>query len=355
MQIPHREPLEDDRERIVVVPDTLDDLWHLYHVIEPGDRVSGDTHRRIQRNDDTLRSTGGEREHMRVTLAVEDVEFHKFANRLRIGGEIAAASREDQIGFHHTLNVEIHDELEIEKTLKPDQETRLTNAVQATEDPDVAIATVEEGRATVHAVAQYGTDELATITGPTGKGEFARDRAELFEELGAVLARLDVDAIVIAGPGFTKQDAHEYLHEHEPDLAEAIRLVDTASAGDRGVHEVLERDVLDEVQAAARIGREGALLDELMRRIGTDEPATYGLEAVAEAAAYGAVESLLVLDEFVREARLPAGDETVDVDEVIRNVEHQGGDVVVFSSEHDPGRQLENLGGIAAILRYRVE
>ncbi len=352
MQIPHREPLEDDRERIVVVPDTLDDLWHLYHVIEPGDRVRGDTHRRIQREDDTLRSTGGEREHMQVTLVVEDIEFHKFANRLRLGGEIVAASREDQVGFQHTLNVEVHDELEIEKRLKPDQADRLADAVEATEDPDVAIATVEEGRATVHSVAQYGTEELASITGPTGKGEFARDREELFEELAAVLARLDVEAIVLAGPGFTKQDAYAYIEEHSPELTEAIRIVDTASAGDRGVHEVLERDVLEDVQAAARIGEEGALLDELMRRIGTDEPATYGLEAVARAAEYGAIETLLVLDEFVREARTEAG---IDVDDVIRNAEHQGGEVVVFSSEYDPGRQLDNLGGIAAILRYRVE
>lgn len=355
MQIPHREPLEDDRERIVIVPDSLDDLWHLHHIIEPGDMVAGDTHRRIQRADDTLRSTGGEREHMHVTLDVQEVEFHKFANRLRIAGEIADASREDQIGFHHTLNVEIHDEVEIAKHLKPDQEDRLEEAVSATEDPDVAIATIEEGRATVHSVSQYGTDELASIAGPTGKGEYARDRSELFEELTDVLSRLSVDSIVLAGPGFTKQDAYAYLDRNAPDIAAMTRQVDTSSAGDRGVHEVLERDVLDEVRAAVRIGREGELLDELTRRISTDEPATYGAEEVARAAEFGAVESLLVLDAYVRQSRAPDEAADIDIDAVIRNVEHQGGDVVVFSSDFDPGMQLDNLGGIAALLRYRID
>lgn len=355
MQIRHRETLEDNRERIVIVPDSVDDLWHLHHIIEPGDRVSGDTHRRIQRADDTLRSTGGEREHMRVTLAVADVEFHKFANRLRISGEIIGASREDQIGFQHTLNVEIHDEVEIIKHLKPDQRQRLDDAVAATKDPDVVIATIEEGLASVHTVSQYGTEESATITGPSGKGEFARARSELFDELASVLSRLSVDTIILAGPGFTKQDAFEYLEKQDPDVASRVRLVDTSSAGGRGVHEVLERNVLEDVRAAVRIGTEGALLDELMRRISTNEPATYGIEAVSKAAEFGAVETLMILDSYIRQARDPDGEVPEHVDDIIQHVEHQGGDVTVFSSEFDPGRQLSNLGGIAALLRYQIE
>jgi len=43
------------------------------------------------------------------------------------------------------------------------------------------------------------------------------------------------------------------------------------------------------------------------------------------------------------------------VDDVVRTVEQKGGDVTVFSSEFPPGQQLANLGGIAALLRYRLE
>jgi len=89
MRIADRERREGGRERITVVPESLDDLWHLTYVIEPGDRVAGDTTRRVQRDDDRLRDTGGEREHMWIGLDVEDVEFAEFANRLRIGGVIA--------------------------------------------------------------------------------------------------------------------------------------------------------------------------------------------------------------------------------------------------------------------------
>jgi len=355
MRITERGRGEEGRERLTLVPENVDDLWHLSHVLEPGDLVEGDTTRRIQRNDDRMRDTGGEREHLYVTLRVEDVEFARFANRLRVGGLIEACSREDQLGLHHTVNVEEHDELTVEKRFKTDQTERLEEATEAAENPDVAIATVEEGEAYVHTVQQYGTEEYASFTRPTGKGDYARPRSELFADLGEALSHLDPDAIVLAGPGFTKQDARDYIEAEFRDLAERITAVDTASAGDRGVHEVLKRGAVDEVQRETRISREAELIDELTERIAEGATASYGPEAVAEAAEFGAVETLLVVDERLRTERQGDGDWEIDVNDVIESVERQGGDVVVFSSEFDPGQQLKNLGGIAALLRYRLE
>ncbi|WP_430505332.1 mRNA surveillance protein pelota [Haloparvum sp. PAK95] len=355
MRIAERGRGEEGRERITLVPENVDDLWHLSHVLEPGDIVEGDTTRRIQRSDDQMRDTGGEREHMHISLEVQDVEFARFANRLRVGGIITQCTREDQLGQHHTINVEERDELTVEKVFKPDQLSRIEEATEAAENPDVAIATVEEGEAYVHTVKQYGTDEYASFTAPTGKGEYARPREELFEELGGALAHLDPDAVILAGPGFTKQDAHDYIDDEYPAVAEKISVVDTSAAGDRGVHEVLKRGAVDEVQKETRISREAELIDELTQNIGEGAKATYGPQDVAEAAEFGAVETLLVVDDRLRQERQEEGDWDIDVNDVIESVEQQGGDVVVFSSEFAPGEQLHNLGGIAAILRYRLD
>jgi protein pelota len=355
MRIQDRHTVEGGRERITLVPESLDDLWHLQYVLEPGDLVSGDTTRRLQRDDDTLRDTGGEREHVHVTLEVDDVEFAKFANRLRVGGLITGASKEEVVGAHHTLNVEEFDEIDVEKVWQPDQEDRLEDAVEAAENPTVAVATVEEGEAHVHTVAQYGVEERASVTATTGKGEYARPREELFEELGAILARMEVDAIILAGPGFTKQDALEYIQEAHPDVAERIRTVDTSAVGGRGVHEVLKRGAVEEIQAETRIAEEADLIDELTDRMREGHEAAYGVEAVADAAEYGAVETLLVLDERLRRERTDEGDWAQDADAILQSVEQQGGEVVVFSGEFEPGQQLRNLGGIAALLRYRLD
>jgi protein pelota len=355
MQLKERRRVEGEYERITLVPESLDDLWHLAYVLEPGDLVSGDTHRRIQRKDDQMRDTGGEREHMYVTIEVEDVDFHKFSNRLRVSGTIEDCSREDQLGMHHTLNVEEREEIEVEKIWKADQLERLEEAVEATDQPDVAIATVEEGEAHIHVVAQYGVDEHGSFSGTTGKGENERGRDELFGELARALSHLDAEAIILAGPGFTKQDALGYIEENYPDLAGKITTVDTGAVGGRGVHEVLKRGAVEEIQAETRIAEESELIDELTEQIATDGKAAYGVDEVEKAVEFGAVERLLVLDERLRVERAGEGDWDVDVNDLVTQVEQQGGDVTVFSHEFAPGEQLRNLGGIAAVLRYRLD
>ena len=79
------------------------------------------------------------------------------------------------------------------------------------------------------------------------------------------------------------------------------------------------------------------------------------MDEVQEAAEFGAVEKLLILDSRLRKERAGEGEWDVDANELIRSVEQKGGDVTVFSSDFDPGRQLQNLGGVAALLRYRLD
>jgi len=42
------------------------------------------------------------------------------------------------------------------------------------------------------------------------------------------------------------------------------------------------------------------------------------------------------------------------MDEIMRDVSQARGKVVVFSSEFEPGDRLRSLGGVAAILRFKI-
>ena len=339
--------IEDGYGTVTLVPENLDDLWHLKYVIEDGDTVSALTQRRVERNDDMTRSTGGERETLDVELEVDDVEFARFANRLRVSGVIRSCDRETEIGNHHTVNVEKNDEITVTKDWKPDQLERIEEAEEADEN-EVAVATVEEGEAHVHTVRAHGVEERATLTGTTGKGDDAAPRKELFGELASVLENTDADAVVLAGPGFTKRDAYDYMEENAPELAETVVVEDTASVGGRGVHEVLKRGAVERVAEEARVSEEARLVDELMERVGKEGAAAYGLDAVQDAVEYGAVEHLLVVDEFLRGHRN-------EIDPLIEGAEQKGGDVTVLSSEFEPGQRVDHLGGVAALLRYRLD
>ena len=356
MRVRGREPTDPANDRVAIVPDSTEDLWHLQYIVEPGDIVASETSRRLQRDDDHLRDTGGTRETIYATLEVDEVEFQRFADRLRISGTIVECSREDQLGFHHTINVDIHDELELEKRFKPDQRERLREAEAATGEPDVTVITVEEGRADVFDVAQSGATHRATFVSGSGKRSGASTRRELFADVAGVVERSDADAIVLAGPGFVKDDCADYLHDANIEGADDIRTVDTSSTGERGVQEVLTRGVIDDVRSETRLGREAAVVDELLERLRTDPGAvTYGPEETAKAVEYGAVSTLAVVDEVLLRERTDDAEWSLDLDGLVERVEQQGGTVRVLTGDGEPGRQLESLGGIAALLRYAIE
>src|SRR5271157_5046809 len=83
--------------------ETLNDLWVLYNVIFPGDKVEARTVRRVV----VREGEKGDRKPMKLGIKVEDVSFYEFANRLRIKGQIFAGPADlISIGRYHTLNIE---------------------------------------------------------------------------------------------------------------------------------------------------------------------------------------------------------------------------------------------------------
>jgi protein pelota len=95
-----------------------------------------------------------------------------------------------------------------------------------------------------------------------------------------------------------------------------------------------------------QLGNEVRAMNELLARIGKDLPAAYGRAHVQRAVDYGACEQLLVLDYLLRDEGIA---------HLIDRAELMGAAIVVFSSEFEPGKQLDGLGGVAALLRYSVE
>ena len=93
-------------------------------------------------------------------------------------------------------------------------------------------------------------------------------------------------------------------------------------------------------------------IEELITHIAKDDGlGTYGDDEVASAVQYGAVEHLLITDKKLREG---TDDRRRQIDSVIKNTEKTRGDFHIVSTEHPAGDQLHRLGGIAAILRFRI-
>ncbi len=335
--------LKGHKGEIKLIPENLDDLWHLKYIIEPKDIVFSLT-KRISESSDKLRSDK-EKIAVRLGIEVEKVEFHKFANRLRITGKIVAGIEDSG---YHTLNITTGKELSIIKEWKDEQLKRIEEAEEASKRPEIAILTIEEGEAVIGVIKQWGVEEISNVRMSYGK-DMANYRLEFFNDVAKQLKNIDFKYLVVAGPGFVKDDFMKFLKEKYSELAKKTIVVDTSSIGIRGFIEVLKRGVLKRIAGELRLIEEAEYLDLLLERIAKGKLVAYGLDEVRKAQEYGAIEVLLITDEFLREQR-----EKWDVDGLLQSVELSKGKVVIMSIEFEPGKRLHALGGIAALLRFDV-
>ena len=369
---------------ILLIPESLDDLWHLKHLIETGDLVFALSYRRLEGATDKIRPDKTEKKPVRLGVRVESVEFHKFSRRLRVKGVIevgAERGAETELGSYHTLNIGQGTELSVVKDWKEHQLKRLREAERAAAvaSPEVVVVTIEEGEAVAGVVRQYGVDELFSIRLGSGKGAGSAGAGSKSDFFNAVLKQLKTSflytsrgggggaaggaggAIIIAGPGFVKNDFFSFLKEKDAELAKRARTEQASSVGTSGFLEVLKRGAVERLKSEERLTREVRLLDKLMQEISKEKggKAVYGKEEVWEALQFGAVETLLVSDEKLSageeegEEAEEAEEERREVEKILKAVESGRGRVVVFSTEFEPGKRLNGLGGIAAVLRFR--
>jgi protein pelota len=322
--------------------ESVDDLWHLSHLVRPGDLVFATTFRSVETVQDKIRPEKPEKKPVRLGIRVEGVAFHPYANRLRLSGVIEHGV--DQ-GSHHTINLDAGTELSVIKTWRQVDMDRIDRAVKATTSGAVHILAVEEGEAELYRIRQYGPDLVSTLTQGSSKGaDTGSARGLLFERVAQLLAGV-TGTVVIAGPGFVKDEAAKYLKEKIPDLKDRCITVETRRSGRGAVTEALGKGVLERITGDLQLKREAELLETFLERMGKGEPVAYGRAEVEEAVTNGAAEQVLVIDEMVRNR---------NVADLLDRAEYVRAKVTVFSSLFDPGQQLAALGGIAAVLRYRM-
>lgn len=349
--------VHQDRKKGImkIVPETLDDLWHLSHIITPGDLVSSRTTRRIQDSTgERLRSDRGIKKTFFMGIRVENISFHKYTGKLRATG-IIEKGPEDLVplGTHHTLELKLHNPVEIIKekwsrwAIK-----RLKNAVESSKKPSAIIVSLEDDVADLGIIKQYGIDYYGPIIGGiSGKRVVDKDRGKniinFYKQVAQVLQGFeDIQGIIIAGPGFSKGDFYDFLAQKYPDLAKISAVESTGTGGRVGIQEVLKKGSIEKMAAEGRIAQEMRLVNKLLQEIGkSSHMVTYGKSEVINASNAGAVKNLLVLDNLVRQE---------DVEGIMNLVENTGGKVMIVSSEHEGGKQLGALGGIAGLLRYSI-
>jgi protein pelota len=342
--------------KIKVVPENLDDLWYLKGVIREGDEVAGRTVRRI-RDEEKLRADQGKRIQVHLGLKVEDLSFHPSITRLRVRGKIVKGPEDlVSLGSYHTMDIKPGDGITIFKEKwRPWELQRLKEAERAAETPLVLIVAIEDDEAEFALVRRYGVDHLMRINGHVSGKKAPGERESALRDfysavasgLRGALQRHDVKAVIICGPGFTKEDLLAYIKEKDPTTANLCFLEGAGSGGRTGIQEAIKRGAVERAVKESRVSLETRLVEQLFTEVGRDTGlATYGIHEIKKALSLGAVDKLLVSDDLLRRDSRIEG--------LMEKTKKIRGNVIIISAEHEAGERLLALGGVAALLRFRV-
>ncbi|MDD3379475.1 MAG: mRNA surveillance protein pelota [Candidatus Methanomethylophilaceae archaeon] len=333
---------------IRVLLETDEDIWHLYNVIEVGDLVTASTTRREDKAVDKLRAERAEKKRMTLGVRIEKIEFSEDDLMLKLLGIIESGPQD--IGQHHTLIFEIGDNLLITKRKWRDtQLERLQRAIHDSKKPRIVFVSLDQDEATIAILRQFGLKEVTTLrSNRSGKQYDEKTKGcnyhgDIIEKLKPLME--ENMPLVLLGPGFEKELLADDIKKMNDPIFQKIYVYHTGQSGMVGCNELIKAGMGADILRESAVGVEMEAVEKLMAEIGKEGLATYGPKQIIDAANSGAVETLLILDSKLREQ---------DLDGIVHAVESQKGNIIVVSGQHDAGRELAALGGMGAILRYKI-
>jgi peptide chain release factor subunit 1 len=190
--------------------------------------------------------------------------------------------------------------------------------------------------------------------------------------------------VIVGGPGFVKDKLvdDDHLHQELQDEIVAMKSLDVS--GEAGLSRLVQKaeEEIEDSQVVKEKNLVNEFFDNLNKENGKSE---YGLEQVEEALKLGAVETVLISEDvniYRARYKCPQGHEkevfeekpeiadSIECDECSEEMKLEDiGDIIdvfgekaeemsseleIISTEHEEGKRLMNLGGIAAIMRYRI-
>ncbi len=324
--------------------DTLDDLWAVQRIIFENDLVKSESERKFKSNE----SDKGELKKVVVTVRAEKTELDKTAIRLRVLGKIVEGKPIEfiKLNSYHTINIAPGDVFDIIKSEWHDYMLDVVrNAVLDSKRPRLGIIVLDEEKAMPAYLLGYGIEFRNEIYSRLSKRmspkDFQEQQKKYFDSVIDIIKDMVVDTVVVAGPGFTREDIKAY-GENSGVLKKINKRIifESISNSERsGVYELIKSEKFAKVLEKERIRSEFKLIEEFLSNLSTGK-SKYGLENVGIALENSWADTVFVNDSML-------GDPAVQ--KILSDAEKNRVKIEVFNSNDEVGQQLHGFKDIACL------
>ena len=384
MQVKNKAKLKDKNVVVTLVPEDSEDLWYLYNLIKKGDTVQLLTHRNVKKGNQNQITKGKlkmEKILVKLRLLVEDVDYIASDLVMRVNGKSLLQQEFVPLNSYHTAEVELNKEVSIVKSSWDEYDMTLLDELSSIEKKaDIGAVVFQEGVAHLC----YVTDQMTVLQSKIEKSIPRKNKDYGTKDLDkamnsfynmiiqGIIRHFDfikLKVIILASPGFLAKTLYERLIQEcitmqnastkESKICQLILdnknkiLVTHSSTGYlQGLEEVLADPQLQKKLSDTKFLEESQALLRFQRALNDDDGrAWYGLEEITKALNLDAIRYLMVSDELFRSDDIETRRQYIDLTEQAKRM---GAKVYIFSSLHELGIQLNQLTGVAALLKYPI-
>ncbi|KAK6456552.1 uncharacterized protein RJT20DRAFT_45547 [Scheffersomyces xylosifermentans] len=386
MLVKNRVKLKDKNVAVTFVPQDSEDLWYLYNLLKTGDTVQVLTYRNVKKGNQAQIQKGKskmEKVLVKLKLVLEDIDYIASDSNMRVSGKSMEPNEYVPLNSYHTAEIELNKDLTILKDNWDEYDMTILNDLCSIEKKaDIGAVILEEGVAHIC----YVTDTMTVLKAkveksiPRKNSEYGtRDLDKAMNSFltmvsETMLRHFDFNSlkvILLASPGFVAKSLYDKIMQdctasqnsgnsskdnkvYNDILKNKSKFVIThASTGYlQGLEEVLKDPATRKKLSDTKFSEESEILGKFQTALNEDDGrAWYGLEEVTKALDLDAVRYLMVTDALFKSDDIDTRRSYIDLTERAKQL---GAKVFIFSSLHESGIQLNQLTGVAALLKYPV-
>jgi protein pelota len=322
-----------------------DDVYTLYNLIYPGDKIKSLTQRKV-----TLENGKTQQKiYILMEIRVESTSVDLESATLFAKGKTISENERVKTGSYHTIDITLNTEFRLTKN----------------EWNTLSLKSLKEMKKDYTEILFMILNEkecvISSVTSNFIKILFRQEiKRKGYKDIVNWMIRKDLKSIklvVIAGfhesrnEMYSKLVSNPGLREYEKRFC-VVKLEnrDGKSGNSKTIENVLKDPYFSkkfmDIQFIKDLKEMDKFLDNFMN---CSLLCSVGMEEVKESMEYGAVRSLLITNEVLKSYDVAVRRE---VEQLCRDVEQSGGAVYIIPAKHYSGAKLDQMGGICANLKY---
>ncbi len=327
---------EEITNELTLKTENESDLFTIYEILEEGDIIKTTIFWKTKIGNENNYKIVKKR--IKVEVKVKEVEID---NSLLIKGNLINETEYIKKNSIINIRIGINDIIEIKKKeISKYQKEIIKEAIKKTQDNLLILLDDDE----IIACEFNKKSNIIINEGGFASGKLyhtkSKDREKIIED---IIKNKEYENIILSGPGFWKNQIHEKLKK----ITKNSNLIafHWNEVSERAINKIVkklnEKGILKTLKAA----KEEALIEELLKEISKNGKYIYGKEGTINKIYEGGVEKLILTTKFLKE--------NPDIREYMRLADKTKAKINILDSTTEPGKILDGLSGIGAILRYK--